>query len=172
MIGISAFTAGKQQKNSTMMNSRKIKIHTRYQKSNRQMITVPEIRLQGKWLDALGFGKEKPYTSSKRKTSLPLRLPNNPWKLHWVSHKLRKTSVLLRWFPASCGRLPYISVGFLQLARDFHTSPEVSRRLLETSVDLLKCKTRVFVTSCNCIWFPASCGRLPATAFGHKHTCW
>ncbi|WP_082738311.1 hypothetical protein [Chryseobacterium sp. CCH4-E10] len=64
-------------------------------------------------------------------------------------------------FPASCGRLPAIAVGFpqscaglppfsgtfLQVARDFRTSPEVSRRLWEPSV-LLR-------------WFPASCGRLP-----------
>jgi toxic protein SymE len=72
MIGASSFTAGKKTKNSTMMNSRKIKIHTRYQKSNRQMITVPEIRLQGKWLDALGFGKGKTVHIQQKKNKLTI----------------------------------------------------------------------------------------------------
>lgn len=134
-------------------------------------------------------GKAKRYTSNKRKTSLPLRFPNSLLKtafcfpqvagdflqLHLVSCKLWETScncirsstdlfvtscncILL---PASCGRLPAIAVGFpqscvglppfsgafLQVSRDFRTPPEVSHRLWETSGDLR--------------WFPASCARLP-----------
>jgi toxic protein SymE len=56
----------------TMMNARKIKIHTRYQKSNHRMITVPEIRLQGKWLDALGFGKGKTVHIQQKKNKLTI----------------------------------------------------------------------------------------------------
>ncbi|AZA56201.1 hypothetical protein EG350_02860 [Chryseobacterium shandongense] len=68
-------------------------------------------------------------------------------------------------FPASCGKLPAIAVGFPQscavlppfsgafpqVAQDFRTPPEVSRKLWETSVDLRKGKTGVFVTSVHCI---------------------
>ncbi|TRX61874.1 type I toxin-antitoxin system SymE family toxin [Fulvivirga sp. M361] len=38
------------------MNSfRKLKIHSKYRSRRWDHITVPEIRLEGKWLDALGF---------------------------------------------------------------------------------------------------------------------
>lgn len=40
---------------TTMINSRRLKIHTRYQIGTYRMTTVPEIRLKGKWLDKLGF---------------------------------------------------------------------------------------------------------------------
>jgi toxic protein SymE len=36
------------------------------------MITVPEIRLQGKWLDALGFGKGKTVHIQQKKNKLTI----------------------------------------------------------------------------------------------------
>lgn len=39
-----------------MANLRKLKIHTKHQaRAYRTTITIPEIRLEGKWLDKLGF---------------------------------------------------------------------------------------------------------------------
>lgn len=38
-----------------MSKSRKLKIHTKYQARAYRGITIPEIRLEGKWLDELGF---------------------------------------------------------------------------------------------------------------------
>lgn len=132
--------------------------------------------------------KEKRYTSSKRKTSLPLL-----WQNSIIENRI--------WFPASCGRLPAIAFGFLQVAQDllqlhfvintpvcnflqlhfiinipvcnllqlqlvsrrvaqdFRTPPVVSRRLWESSGDLRKCKTGVFVISVHRICFLAAYGR-------------
>ncbi|MEC3875762.1 hypothetical protein [Chryseobacterium salviniae] len=49
--------------------------------------------------------------------------------------------------PASCAGLPYTSGAFLQVVGNFRRPPLVSCKLLETSVDLRKGKTGVFVTS-------------------------
>lgn len=38
-----------------MANSRKLKIHTKYQTRTYGTTTIPEIRLEGKWLVKLGF---------------------------------------------------------------------------------------------------------------------
>ncbi|NPA45058.1 MAG: type I toxin-antitoxin system SymE family toxin [Chlorobi bacterium] len=55
-----------------MMNSRKLKIHSRFQKSSNQLIIVPEIRLRGKWLDELGFGKGKTIHIQQKKKKLTI----------------------------------------------------------------------------------------------------
>ncbi|SMP17501.1 SymE family type I addiction module toxin [Chryseobacterium profundimaris] len=57
-----------------MMNSRKIKIHRRYQQSSHHLITVPEIRLRGKWLDELGFGEGKTVHIQQKKNKLTITL--------------------------------------------------------------------------------------------------
>ncbi len=57
------------------MNSRKLKIHSRFQKSN-QLIIVPEIRLRGKWLDELGFGKGKTVHIQQKKKKLTITVAN------------------------------------------------------------------------------------------------
>ncbi|WP_262484724.1 hypothetical protein [Chryseobacterium mucoviscidosis] len=41
------------------MNSRKLKIYSRFQKSSNRLIIVPEIRLRGKWLMNSASEKEK-----------------------------------------------------------------------------------------------------------------
>ncbi|GAA6766994.1 hypothetical protein AAFH68_29410 [Flavobacterium sp. CGRL1] len=41
----------------TMKDSRKLKIHSKYQKRTYKNITVPSIKLEGKWLEKLGFKK-------------------------------------------------------------------------------------------------------------------
>ena len=42
-----------------MSEFRKLKIHTKYQSRSWRNITVPEIRLEGKWLAELGFAAGK-----------------------------------------------------------------------------------------------------------------
>ncbi|BEV04488.1 SymE family type I addiction module toxin [Chryseobacterium gambrini] len=54
------------------MNSRKLKIYSRFQKSSNQLIIVPEIRLGGKWLDELGFGKGKTIHIQQKKKKLTI----------------------------------------------------------------------------------------------------
>lgn len=39
----------------TMTNSRKLKIYTKYQARTYGGVTIPEIRIEGKWLEKLGF---------------------------------------------------------------------------------------------------------------------
>ena len=41
----------------TMENSRKLKIHKKYQARVYGNTTIPEIRLEGKWLERLGFSE-------------------------------------------------------------------------------------------------------------------
>lgn len=38
-----------------MKKSRKLKIRSKFQKRTRTYISVPEIQLEGKWLEELGF---------------------------------------------------------------------------------------------------------------------
>lgn len=54
------------------MNSRKLKIHTRYQTSTGRMITVPEIRLKGKWLEKLGFKEGQIVDITQKKNKLTI----------------------------------------------------------------------------------------------------
>jgi toxic protein SymE len=56
----------------TKMNSRKLKIHTRYQTSTDRMITVPEIRLKGKWLEKLGFKEGQMVDITQKKNKLTI----------------------------------------------------------------------------------------------------
>jgi toxic protein SymE len=39
----------------TMSKFRKLKIHTKYQARRYRYVDIPEIRLEGKWLNELGF---------------------------------------------------------------------------------------------------------------------
>ncbi len=64
----------------------------------------------------------------------------------WFPAELRGTSAVLRSFPASCAGLPYSSGGFPQVVGVFRRSPLVSCKLRETSGDLRKGKTGMFVT--------------------------
>lgn len=56
----------------TKMNSRKLKIHTRYQTSTDRTITVPEIRLKGKWLEKLGFKEGQMVDITQKKNKLTI----------------------------------------------------------------------------------------------------
>ncbi|TMU54848.1 SymE family type I addiction module toxin [Flagellimonas algicola] len=42
-----------------MKSSRKLKIHTKFRRRTWGHTTVPEIRLEGKWLEELGFEQGK-----------------------------------------------------------------------------------------------------------------
>jgi toxic protein SymE len=52
------------------MNSRKLKIYSRFQKSSNKLIIVPEIRLRGKWLDEIGFEEGKMVNIQQKKNKI------------------------------------------------------------------------------------------------------
>lgn len=54
----------------TMENSRKLKIHTKFQKRTRKDITIPSIKLEGKWLEKLGFKKGEVVIVKQKKNKL------------------------------------------------------------------------------------------------------
>lgn len=64
----------------TMTNSRRLKIHTRYQTSTYKMIMVPEIRLTGKWLDKLGFKKGQMVNIEQKKNKLTITIDKDQHK--------------------------------------------------------------------------------------------
>lgn len=53
-----------------MKNLRKLKIHSKYQKRTYKDITIPEIRLEGKWLEKLGFEKNQTIIVEEMKNKL------------------------------------------------------------------------------------------------------
>ena len=57
-----------------MINSRRLKIHTRYQTGIHKITTVPEIRLKGKWLDKLGFKEGQMVNIEQKKNKLTITL--------------------------------------------------------------------------------------------------
>ncbi|MDR2237340.1 MAG: type I toxin-antitoxin system SymE family toxin [Chryseobacterium sp.] len=57
-----------------MIHSRKLKIQTRYQTSTYSRITVPEIRLKGKWLYKLGFKEGQIVTVEQKKNKLTITI--------------------------------------------------------------------------------------------------
>lgn len=52
----------------TMSKDRKLKIHTKYQARRFGEVRIPEIRLEGKWLDNVGF---------KRGQTVKIKVQNN-----------------------------------------------------------------------------------------------
>ncbi|MGE0931160.1 SymE family type I addiction module toxin [Peijinzhouia sedimentorum] len=56
-----------------MTNSRKLKIHTKHQaRAYGATTTIPEIRLEGKWLDRLGFKQGKMVIIDQKKNKLTI----------------------------------------------------------------------------------------------------
>lgn len=59
----------------TMTNSRKLKIHTKYQaRAYGAVTTIPEIRLEGKWLDKLGFKEGETVHIAEKKNKLTITI--------------------------------------------------------------------------------------------------
>ena len=55
----------------TMENTRKLKIHTKYQpRAYRKNTAIPEIRLEGKWLEKLGFTQGQMVIVTQKKNKL------------------------------------------------------------------------------------------------------
>ena len=55
----------------TMENTRKLKIHTKHQpRAYSRTIAIPEIRLEGKWLEKLGFTKGQMVIVTQKKNKL------------------------------------------------------------------------------------------------------
>jgi len=56
-----------------MTNSRKLKIHTKYQsRAYGATTSIPEIRLEGKWLDKLGFKQGQMVIIDQKKNKLTI----------------------------------------------------------------------------------------------------
>lgn len=60
-----------------MKNIRKLKIHSKYQKRTYKDITIPEIRLEGKWLEKLGFKQNHTIIVEEMKNKLIITVENN-----------------------------------------------------------------------------------------------
>jgi len=57
-----------------MKNSRKLKIHSKFQTRTSNHITIPSIILEGKWLEKLGFDKGKMVIIEQKKNKLTITL--------------------------------------------------------------------------------------------------
>ena len=60
-----------------MKNLRKLKIHSKYQKRTYKGITIPSIKLEGKWLEKLGFEKDQIVLVKEMKNKLILTIQKN-----------------------------------------------------------------------------------------------
>jgi len=61
---------------TTVANLRKLKIYTKYQIRTYGLITIPEIRFKGKWLEKLGFKEGKIINIEQKKNKLIITLDN------------------------------------------------------------------------------------------------
>lgn len=57
-----------------MENLRKLKIHSKFQKRKYKHITISSIKLEGKWLEKLGFEKGKIIIVEQKKNKLTITL--------------------------------------------------------------------------------------------------
>ncbi|CAN5897402.1 hypothetical protein BH11BAC7_BH11BAC7_35920 [soil metagenome] len=57
-----------------MANSRNLKIHAKYQARAYGATTIPEIRLEGKWLDKLGFKEGQMVNIEQKKNKLTITI--------------------------------------------------------------------------------------------------
>ncbi|HEX8016418.1 MAG TPA: SymE family type I addiction module toxin [Flavobacterium sp.] len=57
---------------------RKLKIHTKYQARTYGGTTIPEIRLEGKWLEKLGFRKGQIVNIEQKKNKLTITIDKEP----------------------------------------------------------------------------------------------
>ncbi|WP_264554075.1 type I toxin-antitoxin system SymE family toxin [Flavobacterium sp. N2038] len=60
-----------------MNNERKLKIHTKHQTRTNGSTTIPVIKLEGKWLEKLGFSKEKMIIVQQNKNKLIITIDKN-----------------------------------------------------------------------------------------------
>jgi len=59
-----------------MNQFRKLKIHTKFRTRRWDNTTIPEIRLEGKWLDALGFKQGQKIKIKQEKNKLTITIDN------------------------------------------------------------------------------------------------
>ena len=58
----------------TMLKARKLKIHSKFRSRRYDKTTVPEIRLEGKWLDKLGFKKGQTVLIKQERNKLTITI--------------------------------------------------------------------------------------------------
>ena len=59
-----------------MINFRKLKIHTKYRTRKYDETKIPEIRLEGKWLESLGFKRGQTVQIKQQKNKLTITVVN------------------------------------------------------------------------------------------------
>ncbi|KAF2078833.1 SymE family type I addiction module toxin [Flavobacterium sharifuzzamanii] len=57
-----------------MKNQRKLKIHSKFQTRTFNDITIPSIKLEGKWLEKIGFEKGKMVIVEQKKNKITITL--------------------------------------------------------------------------------------------------
>lgn len=57
-----------------MKNSRRLKIYTKYQKRESKHTTIPGIKLEGKWLNKLGFNEGQMVNIEQKKNKLTITI--------------------------------------------------------------------------------------------------
>ena len=60
-----------------MPNVRKLKIHTKFQNRRYDEVQIPAIRLEGKWLEELGFTKGRTVKIEHEQNKLIITLDND-----------------------------------------------------------------------------------------------
>jgi len=60
-----------------MKNLRKLKIHSKFQTRTSNHITIPSIKIEGKWLEKIGFEKGKMVIVEQKKNRLVITLEKN-----------------------------------------------------------------------------------------------
>ncbi|MBS7254732.1 SymE family type I addiction module toxin [Flavobacterium branchiicola] len=60
-----------------MKDLRKLKIHAKYQARTYGGTTIPAIKLEGKWLEKLGFSKGKMILIQQKKNKLTITVEKN-----------------------------------------------------------------------------------------------
>ncbi|PBQ30439.1 hypothetical protein CNR22_01210 [Sphingobacteriaceae bacterium] len=59
-----------------MVNFRKLKIHKKYRTRKYDETKIPEIRLEGKWLESLGFKRGQTVKIKQQKNKLTITVVN------------------------------------------------------------------------------------------------
>jgi toxic protein SymE len=72
-----------------MSEFRKLKIHTKYQNRKFGETKIPEIRLEGKWLEALGFKQGQTVEIRQQKNKLTITVVNEQKPVRHAAAGLR-----------------------------------------------------------------------------------
>ncbi len=72
-----------------MASIRELKIHTKYRTRKYDETKIPEIRLEGKWLESLGFKRGQTVKIKQQKNKLTITVVNEQKPVRQVDASLR-----------------------------------------------------------------------------------